>query len=139
MRILMTRDQMIKVALNAINASTSLNGAEPVEDATIEEVKEGISLRAGQYQDIQISHKGNINIDGFRGRQVKLFIQRFRAMKKEDDIFSVYDTPADPNYHTWATTYPSHLALVQSVIANPIIEEDDWELVIKKDEDESNL
>lgn len=133
----MNRDQMIQVALNAINASKSAAGETPVDDATIEEITEGISLRAGQYQDIQISHKGHINIDEFRGRRVKLFIQRFRAMKKEDDIYTLYDDEANPEYQSWYETYASNLELVQSVISNPIIEEDNWEIVIKEEEDES--
>jgi len=123
----MTSDQMIKVVLNAINASKPPAGKGPVDDATLEEVTEGISRRAGQYYDIQISHKGNINIDCFRDRQVKLFIQRVATKKTEDDIYTMYAEQATPGYHGWSDTYASNLELAQSVIANPIIREDDWD------------
>ena len=129
----MDREQMIKVVLNAINASKSPAGETPVDDATLEEVTEGVSLRAGQYDDIQISHKGHINVDAFRGRQVKLFIQRFTAEKREDDIYSIYDDVANPDFQTWSDTYASNLELIQSVITNPIIKEDDWEITAARE------
>jgi len=139
MKILMNREQMNKVATNAINASVPVGyGLSKYIDKiyTVEEVSEALNQRAGLHEDVQISHKGHINIDYYEGRMVKLFIQRFRGETKDEDVYTVYEHRAEPEYQSWGTKYPTYLDLVKSVIHDPVVVEDQWVQPEKEEQDD---
>ena len=97
-----TEQQVKEIALNAIQASRVV-GMGVYQDAHFKGVPLGVD-------DIELDKKGGVYIDYFRGRMVKLCIN-----KKGNNTWEIRDT-VDIEYQSWGEKYSTAKDLVSSVL-----------------------
>ena len=99
-----TKEQILQMAVNAVNASAPMGLGMlhfVPKNYTVEDVKNCLEIRG-------------LHIDYFEGRMVKLHI-----FHEDDGSWRGSDPRAD--YQSWANTYPTFKALVDSVGAKELV------------------
>jgi len=103
MKIALTIDQALQIAANAVNASAPMGMGM-------------LHYKNTEYRPEQMRScvdESGLHIDYFQGRMVKL-----RASCK-DGLYSFSDSLPRHDYQSWASTYPTYDALIQSVVNSP--------------------
>lgn len=111
MKFKATKEQVIKIITNAINASKPMGMGS-------------LFWRNKDYktEEIEILLGNSTEVDYFQGRMVKLFIGSCQTSPsiKEPNIYETFRNPKI-DYQSWVTKYPTYEDLVTSVEGVEII------------------
>jgi len=107
MRFTATKDQVSKMGVLAINASVPMGMGflhATAGDYSLEE------LEKAHGKDCLLDPEGNLFLDYFEGRMVKLSI---RKAGKSGNVYETRDV-AHPDYQSWCKTYETPADLVKA-------------------------
>lgn len=108
-----TKDQMIDIALNAINASAPI-GLGILHYKEKEYTREDFLEQFPQFYD-----HGVVDIDYFHGRMVKFYV----CKERDSELYVVRDAIRS-EYQSFSHSYPTMKSLLMSVPGVEIIEDD---------------
>ncbi|PHR96674.1 MAG: hypothetical protein COA78_28460 [Blastopirellula sp.] len=104
----MTRELALQMAANAVNASHAV-GMGHLHYTAVDYTPEDMVKNERE--------NGTLDFDYFEGRMVKLTI------RCTDGKYQTYNGSTRADYQSWAGTYPTYVALVQSVLPEFVFEE----------------
>ncbi len=103
-----TKEQVLQIAANAINASI------PVGMGYLHFKSKNYTPEELQMEYEAEDKRGNIYLDYFDGRMVKLSIQHLG-----DNSYATNEGEANIEYQSWARKYPTYEDLTNSVLGEP--------------------
>lgn len=114
MKFRATNEQLCQLLANIYNASKAigLGGLRVKDNVAKPEDVPGLLSTANDYVDYQMRMFSNgwLSLDYWHGRCVKTDINHI-----EGDLYRLRDVEPNPAYQSWATTYPTLEALLESV------------------------